>query len=294
MVSKVFSAVLQGLSSEIIEVEAYAVKGLRSFNIVGLGDKAIEEAKERVGSAIKNIDLASPHQLAQRVIINLAPADLKKEGSLYDLPIALSYLLSTNQTKFDPKGKIILGELALDGRLKPIKGALSFALLAQEKAFSEIILPKENEKEAGLVNFSETKRKIKIVGVQNLKEALRYLEQRKEISAPQINFSELEEIPENFEIKFGWIKGQEHAKRGLEIAAAGGHNIFFQGPPGTGKTLLAKSIISILPKLNIEELLELTKIYSAAGFLNKERPFSTKRPFRFPHHTSSETAVYLC
>lgn len=291
MVSKVFSAVLQGLSSEIIEVEAYSVKGLRSFNIVGLGDKAIEEAKERVGAAIKNINLASPRQLAKRVIINLAPADLKKEGSLYDLPIALSYLLSTNQTKFDPKEKIILGELALDGRLKPIKGSVSFALLTQEKAFSEIILPKENEKEASLVNFSEIKRKIKIVGVRDLKETLSYLEKRKEISAPEINFSDLEEGPEDFEIKFGWIKGQEHAKRGLEIAAAGGHNIFFQGPPGTGKTLLAKSIISILPKLNIEELLELTKIYSASGFLNKERPFLTKRPFRFPHHTSSETAL---
>lgn len=291
MVSKVLSAALRGLASELIEVEVYSTKGLRSFNIVGLGDKAIEEAKERVGAAIKNIGLASPGQLAKRVVVNLAPADLKKEGSLYDLPIALSYLLSTEQTKFNSERKIILGELALDGRLKPIKGTISFALLAQEKGFSEILLPKENEKEASLVSYLKVEKKLKIVGVKNLKEAISYLEGKKEILNPVINFSDLKEDSRNFEIKFGWIKGQSHAKRALEIAAAGAHNILFQGPPGAGKTLLAKSIISILPKLNFEELLELTKIYSTSGLLKEEVSFLRARPFRSPHHSSSEAAL---
>jgi len=290
MVSKIFSGALQGISAELIEIEALATRGLRSFNIVGLADKAIEEAKERVSAAIKNIGLASPRQETKRVLINLAPADIKKEGSLYDLPIALAYLLASGQTRFNAEKKLIAGELALDSRVKPIKGAFSLCLLAQEKNFTEIILPKKNEKEAALSCFLNPQKKIKIVGVENLSQTIGYLESGKENPIACPDFGDFS-FQENFEVDFSWIKGQEHAKRALEIAAAGGHHLMLEGPPGTGKTLLAKSIVSILPPLEKEEILELTKIYSAAGLLHPEKPLLTSRPFRSPHHSSSETAL---
>jgi len=289
MVSKVFSAALQGLSVKIIEVETAASRGLRAFNIVGLGDKAITESKERVAQAIKSIKLSPPHQQTKRVLVNLAPADLKKEGSLYDLPIALSYLLASGQTKFDPSKKIILGELSLDGFLKPIKGALCFSLAAKEKGYNEIILPQENAAEAALVNLNGEE--IKVVGVKDLKQALRYLEKREDIPSFKVDPLFFEKQTPAFEIEFSWIQGQDHTKRALEIVASGAHNLLMQGPPGAGKTLLAKALISILPKLALSELLQLTKIYSAIGTLTKENPFITQRPFRSPHHASSEAAL---
>jgi magnesium chelatase family protein len=284
MPSKVFSAAIVGLDAQIIEVEIDASYGLRHFEIVGLPDKAVEESKERVASAIKSSGFQSPHQKPIRVLVNLAPADLKKEGSLYDLPIALGYLAVSRQIKFDNQNRIFLGELALDGKLRPIKGALSIALSLPEKNFKEIILPISNAKEAAFA------RGIKVIGVENLKEAALYLEGRKEIAPfPTGSFESLE--TPDYPVDLSLIRGQEYAKRALEIAAAGSHNLLFTGPPGTGKTLLAKAIVSILPSLSFEEALEVTKIYSVAGFLPENKPLINLRPFRSPHHTSSEVAL---
>ncbi len=287
MPSKIFSAAISGLDAQIIEVETDVSYGLRHFEIVGLADKAVQEAKERVGAAVHSSNFKSPHHRPIRVLVSLAPADLKKEGSLYDLPIALGYLLATKLISFNSKNKIILGELALDGKLRPIKGVLAIAAAAKEKGFEQIILPKINAPEAALIKG------LKIIGVENLKEAIDYLVLRKEIPAIKINFDQFFHDPE-YPIDLACVKGQEHAKRALEIAAGGGHNFLMFGPPGTGKTLLAKSICSILPKLYFEEALEVTKIYSAAGLLNNSEttnPLITRRPFRAPHHTSSETAI---
>jgi magnesium chelatase family protein len=207
---------------------------------------------------------------------------LKKEGSIYDLPIALGYLLAEKEIFFDPKDKLIFGELALDGKLRPIKGAICFSILAKERGFSEIILPKENAKEAALIEG------VRAIGVSSLKEAIEYLERRKRIEPEKV---EIGNLKENYQIDFAFIKGQKFAKRALEISAAGGHNVLMIGPPGTGKTLLAKAIPTILPPLSFEESLEVTKIYSIAGILPKENPLITTRPFRAPHHTSSEAAL---
>lgn len=284
MPSKVFSAALFGLEAQIIEVEVDVSYGLRHFEIVGLPDKAVEESKERVGTAIESSGFQSPHHQPERVLVSLAPADLRKEGSLYDLPIALGYLLVAKKIKFDPGNKIFLGELALDGRLRPVKGVISFAIASREKNFKELILPKENAVEASLIKG------IKVIGVENLKETIDFLEGKWEILPQELKIEDFFKTPD-YPVDLGYIKGQELAKRALEIAAAGGHNLAMIGPPGSGKTLLAKAIPSILPPLSFEESLEVTKIYSIVGLLPREKPLINIRPFRSPHHTSSEVAL---
>jgi len=283
MPSKVFSGSIIGLEAQLVEVEVDVSQGLRSFSIVGLPDKAIKESEDRIDAAIKSSKLLSPHNRTFKVLVNLAPANLKKEGSIYDLPIALAFLIASKQTNFNSAEKLFLGELSLNGKLRPMKGALSFALLAKNLGFQEIILPKQNAKEASLIEG------LKIIGVDSLVETLAYLENRKQILPEELSIQDNNNYEHQVDI--GWVKGQEYAKRALEITAAGSHNLFMFGPPGSGKSLLAKSLPSILPKLNFTESLEVTKIYSVAGLLPENKTLINLRPFRSPHHVSSSVAL---
>ncbi len=280
--AKVHSAQTFLLSPHIVDIEVDTSKGLHSFSIVGLPDKAVEESRDRISAAIKNSGFKSPKSKNEKVVISLAPADLKKEGPVYDLGIAVAYLKAVGDITFDSTSSIFLGELALDGKVRKISGVLPLVQKAKEKGFQNIFVPKENAEEAALIEG------INIFGVESLDSLILHFKKENPNVLPQQPKTYLEQEKIVLEIQFEDIRGQETAKRGLEIAAAGGHNIALYGPPGTGKTMLAKAFASILPPLSLEEALEVTSIHSVAGILQKPIVIP---PFRSPHHTSSYVAL---
>ena len=279
--AKIYSAELEGINAKLIEVEIDINVGLHSFNIVGLPDKALNEAKERVNSALKNSGVKPPNNENRKITVNLAPAEVKKNGSHYDLAIALGYLLATKQiSDFETCDKIFLGELALDGRLRPVNGALNIAETAIKLGFRKLFLPAQNANEAAAAEG------ISVISVSSLQNAIDILE--KKISVAPAQFKPL--INSSLSCPdFSEIKSQGSAKRALTIAAAGAHNILMTGPPGVGKSLLAQALGGILPDLDRREAIEVTKIWSAAGL--SPDGLIADRPFRSPHQTSSQIAL---
>lgn len=281
--SRVYTAQVSLLNVTTVSVETDISRGLFAFALVGLPDKAVEESRDRVSAAIKNTGYTSPKSKNQKIVISLAPASEKKEGPSFDLAIALSYLLASEEVAFDPEKKLFLGELSLDGTLRPVRGVLPITRFAKDAGFTELYVPRENAEEAALIDG------IKIFGAENLKEVIEHLEGRKHISAsPVTRFTSRADVTRT---DFSDVRGQERAKRGLLIAAAGGHNVAMYGPPGTGKTMLAKAFTGILPSLSFDDALEATSIHSVAGALGTSLGFITEPPFRSPHHTSSYVSL---
>jgi magnesium chelatase family protein len=282
MLAKVMSCATVGLEGVIVEVEVDISPGLPSFTIVGLPDAAVQEARERVRAAIRNSNFTFP---MKRIVVNLAPADLKKAGPAYDLPIAVGILLGSEQASADVSQAVFLGELSLDGSLRHTSGVLPMVAVTHEKGFSNIIVPTADAREASLVDGA------RIIPFDTLSQLVSYFQG--EIPAPEYQTGDVEEyvVPVWATTNLAHVKGQEHVKRALEIAAAGGHNVIMMGPPGAGKTLLARSLPSILPPMTNEEALEVTKVYSISGLLPPDSPFIRQRPFRSPHYTVSNVGL---
>jgi magnesium chelatase family protein len=282
MLAKVMTCAIVGLDGEIVQVEADISPGLPFFAVVGLADTAVQESRERVRPAIRNSGFSFP---MKRIVVNLAPADLKKGGPAYDLPIALCIILSSEQVVADVSKMVFLGELSLDGALRHTNGVLPMVALAQQQGFTSIIVPEADAKEASLIKG------VTILPFASLAQLTAYLSG--EIPAPVFKASETKKIVPVIAsgTDLAYIKGQEHAKRALEVAAAGGHNMVMVGPPGSGKTLLARSLPSILPPPSDEEALDVTKIYSVAGLLPSDTPLIRQRPFRAPHYTISNAGL---
>ena len=283
MLVKTFGAAVQGINAILVTIEVNISQGIKFF-LVGLPDNAVKESHERIMSALQYNRIPIPRK---QVVINMAPADIRKEGAAYDLPLAIGMLAASGVVVADEVEQyVIMGELSLDGTLKPIKGVLPIAILARENGFKGFIVPRENAREAAVVNDLE------VLGVDNITDVVDFFNHKKTLEPTIVNTrDEFYAHAATFELDFADVKGQENVKRAIEVAAAGGHNIIMVGPPGAGKSMMAKRIPTILPPLTLHEALETTKIHSVAGKIDSKTSLMAQRPFRNPHHTISDVAL---